>query len=52
MLVRVMAVPPARQLDDSLVGGEANLTAGQAAMVALSTKQRKSQLALVTLKLT
>jgi len=49
-----MAVPPARQLDDSLVGGEANLTAGQAAMVAPSTeqKQRKSQLTLVTLKLT
>ena len=49
-----MAVPPAQQLDDSLFGGEANLTASQAAMVALSTeqKQRKSQLALVTLKVT
>ena len=41
-------------VDDSLFGGEANLTASQAAMVALSTeqKQRKSQLALVTLKVT
>ena len=46
-----MAVPPARQLDDSLFGGEANLTASQAAMVALSTeqKERKSQVAVVTL---
>ena len=46
-----MAVPPARSLDDSLFGGEANLTASKAAMVALSTeqKQRKSQLAVVTL---
>ena len=49
-----MAVPPVQQLDDSLFGGEANLTASQAVMVALSAeqKQRKSQLALVTLKVT
>ena len=41
-------------LDDSLFGGEAELTAGQAAMVALSSeqKQRKCPLALVTLKVT
>ena len=49
-----MAVPPARSLGDSFFGGEANLTASKAAMVALSTeqKQRKSQLVLVTLEVT
>ena len=49
-----MAVPPARQLVDSLFGSEANLTASQAAIVALSTeqKQRKSQLVLLTLEVT